>query len=102
MTAVEQFVTGDLFQGPKHWSMYWLLQNHLGSLKENSVIPIPEAFAVGGQGGCPLLSLPVSLMCRLGLGISVLNPHLLVEEIEAQRRVLLTVSRGAGPSCLFC
>ena len=61
----------------------------LGELKRKiCVIPIPEAFAVGGQGGCLLLSLPVSLMCRLGLGTSVLNPHLLVEEIEAQRSVL--------------
>lgn len=45
-----------------------------------------------------LLSLPVSLMCGLGLGTSVLNPPLLVEETGAQRRVLPTVSRGAGPS----
>lgn len=97
MTAIVQFVTGNLFQGPKLWSMYWLHQNHLGSLKV-CVTPISEAFAAGGQGGCALLSLPVSLMSRLGLGTSVLNPPHLVEETGAQRRVLTTISRGAGPS----
>lgn len=96
MTAIVQFVTGNLSQGPKLWSMYWLHQNHLGSLKI-CVTPISEAFAAG-QGGCALLSLPVSLMSRLGLGTSVLNPPPLVEETGAQRRVLTTISRGAGPS----
>lgn len=96
MTAIVQFVTGNLSQGPKLWSMCWLHQNHLGSLKI-CVTPISEAFAAG-QGGCALLSLPVSLMSRLGLGTSVLNPPPLVEETGAQRRVLTTISRGAGPS----